>query len=447
MPAHLKTESHQAGPLILAGLLGAVMLAPACASPTHKLATGCELDSEAMLDRVRVLSAPELAGRGNGTGAALAAADTIAHWFMVVGLVPGGHDQTCFQEFTYEGEGLVGKPGRNVLGIAPGRGRLAGRFVVIGAHYDHLGQVESGAEGEAGPGAQGRYYPGADDNASGVTVLVELARLAGAIAGDAIPAAADISLRSCLFVSFAGEEVGLQGSAYLVNHPTVPRDSIDVMINLDSVGRLRDDKLYVAGVGSASALPELVRAANQVGLRLEVSRGGWDASDHVSFNTVEIPVLFLFTGAHPDYHRPTDSWQNINREGLERVAAYAWRLLAELRAAPEPFDYQAIAEASPPLADAASGTERKAWLGAIPDFTEEVAGVKLAGVIAGSPAEAAGLAKGDVLVGLAGEVVADLAGFAKVLRSHTPGERVAVEVLRSDQRLRFEVTLGDRSQR
>jgi hypothetical protein len=427
-------------------VLPLMTLASACASQSTSVTQRADLDISAMFQRLQVLAGPDLAGRGNGTQAALVAADSIAHWFASAGLLPNGDQGNWHQDFKLQGNDLAGKPGRNVLGLLPGRGSLAGRYVVVGAHYDHLGRVDS-LQMDTGALTEGDYFPGADDNASGVTTLVELARLACRSATDVEDTGTETPLRSCLFVSFAGEEVGLQGSAYLVNNLPVTRDSIDVMINLDSVGKLRDSRLYVAGVGSAAELPQLVRSANRDSLQLEISRGGWDASDHVSFNTIQVPVLFLFTGAHPDYHRPTDTWQKIDAASLGRVAGYAWRLLAELRSHPSSLDYRAVGETISRPEVSGDRTERRAWLGAIPDFTEQTEGVKLAGVIAGSPADSVGLTKGDVLLGLDGKLMHDLADFARLLRLHEPGERVKVLISRTGKTFVIEVILADRSQR
>jgi hypothetical protein len=426
-------------------LLSLMTLATACASQTATLPEQADLDSAAMIQRLQLLAAPELAGRGNGTPAALVAADSIAHWFAAAGLRPGGDGGGWHQDFILRGDGLEGKPGRNVLGLVPGRGALAGRYVVVGAHYDHLGRVDT-VPASTAELAEGEYFPGADDNASGVTILVELARVAcraAAVAeGETGP-----PQRSCLFVSFAGEEVGLQGSAYLVKHLPVPRDSLDVMINLDSLGRLREDRLFVAGVGTAAELPRLVREANQDSLQLELSRGGWDASDHVSFNTSQVPVLFLFTGAHPDYHQTSDTWPKVDATRLVKVAGYARRLLTVLRSQPGPFTYQEVGEVSSRPDVPGARPERRAWLGTIPDFTEQTRGVKLAGVIDGSPADSVGLTKGDILLGIGGKLVADLAEFGQQLRSHEPGERVPILISREGRHQVFEVILADRRDR
>jgi hypothetical protein len=396
-------------------------------------------DGEAMLARVRTLAAPALAGRGNGTREALAAADTIARWFAAAGLAPGG-SPGWFQDFTLQGGDLAGRPGRNVIGRLPGRGALASRWLVIGAHYDHLGPVR-------GEDSAGRYHPGADDNASGVAVLVEVARLLAV--GDTTDAGHP-DARAVLCVAFAGEEDGLQGSAFFVGELPTPRDSLDAMLNFDSVGRLRDDRLYVAGVGTSAALPGLVAAANAAhGLQLEISRGGWEASDHVSFNAIGVPVLFLLTGPHEQYHTPADDWPFVVPAALVAVTDFARDLAGGLRSCPGPLVYTAVGEPPPPRRapdsrDGGGGETRRAWLGVIPDFVEGAGGVKLAGVMPGSPAAAAGLVRGDVLVAFAGRPVADLQTYTRELYAHAPGDTVTVEVLRGAATVTFLVALAAR---
>ncbi|MHB8079936.1 MAG: M28 family peptidase, partial [Candidatus Krumholzibacteriia bacterium] len=403
---------------LLTAALAGLWAVPAGAAPA---AVAARPAGEAMLARVRALAAPALAGRGNGTPEALAAADTIAAWFAAAGLAPDGA-AGWFQDFPLQGGELTGRPARNVIGRLPGRGALASRWLVIGAHYDHLGPVR-------GEGPGGRYHPGADDNASGVAVLVEVARrlAAAEAAGGGGPAA-----RAVVFVAFAGEEDGLQGSARFVRDLPAPRDSLDAMLNLDSVGRLRDRRLYVAGVGTSPALPALVAAADvAAGLDLEISRGGWEASDHVSFNAIGVPVLFLLTGPHEQYHSPADDWPLVDPAGLVAVADFARDLADGLRTWPQPLVYTAVAEPPPArrAADArneAGGGPRRAWFGVIPDFVEGAGGVKLAGVMPGSPAAAAGLARGDLLVGFAGRPVADLQAYTRELYAHAPRDTVTV---------------------
>ena len=391
--------------------------------------------------RVQALTSAQLAGRGAGTAEAAATVALLTQWLKEMGLQPGFKEEWA-QAFPLKGESwigedLTGKQGHNLAGIVPGRGHLADRYIVIGAHLDHLGRVE-GVDSESIPGADG-YYPGANDNASGLTVLCELASLA-----EAQPRPA--SCRSLLFICFGAEEVGLQGSAYLVAHPPVPLDQIDAMINLDTVGQLEDDRLYVSGLGTAAELPDLVAAANTDHLDLNLAQGGWSGSDHMSFNTREVPVIFLFGGAYRQYNTPGDTWDTLNYDGLVKVSAYANRLVQSLQVIDGPLTWVMVAEKSLGENDD-TAQNRDSWLGTLPDFTEDIKGYKLAGVFDDSPAAQAGLMKGDVLVFMAGQEVTDLATFTRALRSSGPGDLVEIRVLRGGKPLNFTIVLGDRKNR
>ncbi len=389
-------------------------------------------DPAAMIARVRRLAAPDFAGRGNGTPEALAAADSIRAWFERAGLAPASA-AGWFQDFPLTGEDCAGREGRNVLGLLPGRGDLAGEVVILGAHYDHLGRRDDPAPGEID------HYPGAEDNASGVAVLCELARLLAAGPDpDAGPR------RGCLFAAFAGEEIGRQGSLALAEAPRTVGGRVVAMLNLDSVGRLRDSRLYIGGLGTSNVWRPLIgEVAAGHDLVLELSDRDWDASDHVSFAAAGVPVLFLFTGPHPEYHSPADVWDLVPPEGLARVAAFARDLAAALLERPGAPVFTDAASPGPAAARPADGRKRS-WLGSIPDFVEGVEGVRLAGTMPGSPAAEAGLAKGDVLVGFAGETVADLEDLTRLLYAHGTGETVTVTVLREGERRDFRITLRDR---
>lgn len=394
-------------------------------------------DTAALIARVRALCSPDFKGRGNGTPEALAAAESVTAWFAAAGLEAAGDAGGWHQDFALKGSEMEGLAARNVCGRLPGRGRLAGRWLVVGAHYDHLGAAAGGL-----PDA---YHPGADDNASGVAVLCELAHmLRGEGAADPRPA------RGVVFVAFAGEEIGLQGSRWFVEHLPMARDSVDAMINLDSVGRLREGRLYVAGVGSAEALRELVEGAGVANdLRLEISRGGWDAGDHVSFLNARMPALFLMTGPHAQYHTRADDWRLVSSEGLARVARLARDLVASLRTHEGSLVYTDVEGPPParPRVGAPSAEDRRAWFGIMPDFVESAEGVRVAGVLPDSPAAQAGLAPGDVIVAFDGRGVGNLQDYTLALRARAPGDEVVVELQRGAQLLRLTVVLAARAEK
>lgn len=391
--------------------------------------------------RVEALAGPEFAGRGSGTDEGLAAAHLLAEQLEGSGFAPA-FGTSYLQSFPLKGEGwtgdfLEGKTSVNVAGILAGAGRLKDRFVVIGAHHDHLGRLDVALNG-SGPAAPGSYYAGANDNASGVAVVQDFLA--------AFTADQTGNRRGILVIFFGGEEVGLQGSGYFVRHPAVPLTQVDAMVNFDTVGQMQDDKLYVSGIGTTAAFPDMVRAANTDGLELSLAQGGWSGSDHMVFNTEEVPVLFIFGGPYAQYNTPEDTPETLDFVAMDRIARYSERLLLAARHHPEPMPWTMVAQQLR-HPEANNNANRDTWFGSLPDFTEEIEGYKLAGVFDGSPAQKAGLKKGDVLVKLGGQDVKDLATFTTALRAHNPGELVEVSVLREGNPLNFTVVLGNRKER
>jgi len=318
----------------------------------------------------------------------------------------------------------------NVVGVLPGRDpRLREEAIVIGAHYDHLGL---GGEGSLAPDAIGTIHPGADDNASGVAAVLGLAR-AFTDAGGAP--------RSLVFVAFAGEELGLLGSAHYVAHPAHPLARTVLMLNLDMVGRLRDRTLYVGGVDSGEGLRALVQA-EAAGLTLSLRGDPFGPSDHASFYAAGRPVIFLFTGAHADYHRPGDTADRIDAAGLAAVTAFAARVVDAVAGAAAPPAYARVV--APPGSTGRAGGYGP-FFGVVPEFGEsERPGVRVGGVRAGSPAERAGVRQGDVIVAFGGLTVRTLEDFTFALRARRPGDRVEVVVQREGGEQRVEAVLEER---
>lgn len=404
----------------------------------------------ALQHRVEALTAPALAGRAAGSPGGHAATDTLVSWFAAAGLQPAFGDAYT-QEFPLTGKGwtgddLSGLTGRNVAAVAPGAGALAGRWLVVAAHLDHLGTVAPPSPSATVPGP-GDYYPGANDNASGVAVVHETARRLRVGAGEA-------SRRSVLVLNTDGEESGLQGAAWFVKHPCIALDSLDAMVNLDTVGHLSDGRLIVSGLATADPLEAAVNAAAvAVGIPVNPSRGGWSGSDHMVFNTREVPVLFLFGGPYPEYNRPADTAAALDYAAMARITAFTDALVGHLRTVPGRFAWHMVGGGD--LRDQAEGGtaatdkpgNRQTWLGTMPDFTEGQAGYRLAAVFDGSPAAAVGLQKGDVLVRFGDYDVTDLATFTTALRAYGPGDLVEIAILRDGRDMRFTVALGDRAQR
>ncbi len=330
---------------------------------------------------------------------------------------------------------LIREKGRakNVVGILPGKGpKVRQEAIVIGAHYDALGH---GGEHSLAPDHYGEIHPGADDNASGVAGMLSLAQ-AFALSG---------SGRTLVFVAFSGEEIGLLGSAHYVNHPAWPMEKSAVMVNLDMIGRLDREQVYIMGVDSARELRSVVQeAARGLDLRLNFSGDGYGPSDHTSFYAKGTPVLMFFTGPHSDYHRPSDTLDKINRKGLEEVVRLVFRSVTKLDSRSEPLTFMRTESSS-----RVGGEDRQsgygAYFGSIPDFSElSMPGVRLTGVRPGSPAEKAGLQAGDVVVRFAGTTIRNLDDLSLALRSKRPGDRVEFVYLRDGAELKAGATLGER---
>ncbi len=376
---------------------------------------------------LKTLASDQLQGRGNGTKSALVAADSIAYWMDTqnIKLVPGMENR--FQDFPLSGEGFTNLQGRNVLGWIPGSGDLANEIVLIGAHYDHLGLAYDDNNEVSG------IYNGAEDNASGV---VSVLQIIGNLANLNSPH------RSLLIGFFAGEEIGLLGSSYLASNSVVD-NKIVAMINVDSVGRLRDGRLYVGGLGSCERFRPMLKGLDDAyNFDLQLSDGGWDASDHVSFNAVEIPVLFFFTGPHPQYHSIEDTADLIEYQGLAKVSKLVEQMAILLLTDSKNFEYQHNSDLKP-VVHTGNGKKR-AWLGTIPDFVEGIGGVKLSGVMSGSPADESGLTRGDILIKFDGEVIANLKDLTRVLQQHSEGEMIEVVVIRDEKEKSFNITLRKR---
>jgi hypothetical protein len=317
----------------------------------------------------------------------------------------------------------------NVIGILPGTDPSLGQeAIVIGAHYDHLGR---GGEGSLAPDQTGVVHPGADDNASGTAAVMGLARAFAAAGG---------APRTLVFAAFAAEEMGLLGSGHYVKHPTLPLERTILMLNLDMVGRLRDGKIYVGGVDSGNGLRRFVTDAGP-GLALEVRGDPYGPSDHVVFYGAGVPVLFFFTGAHSDYHRPTDIWDRINASGLQTVADFVARVATAVAAQPTPPAYVKV----PAPAGGRRGGGYGPFFGVVPDFGQAGRpGVKITGVRPGSPADKAGVQAGDVIVKFAGVEVATLDDLTFALRTRRAGDRVEVVVVRDGQERQVQAILEER---
>ena len=322
---------------------------------------------------------------------------------------------------------------KNVVAGIPGSDpALQNEWVVVGAHYDHLGL---GDRNSLAPSQIGQIHHGADDNASGTSGVLEVARLAAKNKSQ--------WKRSVLFITFAGEELGLLGSSQFVNHPTVPLNSVIGMINMDMIGRLNNDRLFVGGVGTSPNFKPWLEEFNQtVHLQLDYSDSGYGASDHMSFNAKKIPVLFFFSGLHTDYHKPTDTYDKINAAGAVKVLSLVYMMADRMASEPNRLQYTEVQQ--PKSASAGSGGGYGPYFGSVPDFRDDLKGVLFADVQNNSPAAKAGLKQGDLLVEFDGKPIQNLYDFTYALRAKKAGDVVGVVVKRNGQDVKVNVTLEAR---
>jgi hypothetical protein len=382
-----------------------------------------------MQEDVAYLASDSLMGRETGTPYERLAADYLAKRFEELGLAPKG-DQGYFQDFTFkpslnphqeaqmvaeQGDSTI--TGRNVIGYIDNKAETT---IVIGAHYDHLGMGGRGSlyrEGEA-------IHNGADDNASGVAVLLKLA--------------ADITgkeaLNNYLFIAFSGEEIGLLGSNYFVKNPTIDLQKVNYMLNMDMVGRLnQENSLAVHGVGTSPAFKQTLFANNDQGLNIVEHESGIGPSDHTSFYIMDIPVLHFFTGQHEDYHKPGDDAEKLNYDGMEKVSAYILNIVTDLN------DNGRLAFRK--TKNESEDVPRfKVALGVVPDYLYNGEGMRIDGVSEDKPAQKAGLLKGDIVKKLGEYEVSDMMSYMKALSKYEAGQTITVEVERGGERLSVEVT-------
>jgi len=327
----------------------------------------------------------------------------------------------------------------NVVGVLPGSdSQLASEYVVIGAHYDHLGL--GGTESLAA-NPEGQIHHGADDNASGTTGLLELARVLATERGKI--------KRSIVFVAFSGEELGLLGSSAYTKNPVVPLASTVAMLNMDMIGRLRDDSLFIGGVGTSPIWKPLLEKLNGAasasanphgngsGSRFKFSFGedGFGASDHQSFYVKDLPVLFFFTGTHDDYHKPSDTADKINAEGLKQIAELVREIAITVANEPQRIAFTKVKVEQRP-----TGRGFRVYLGTVPNYSDQADGMKLDGVRPGSPAEKAGLRAGDFITKLGKTPIKNVYDYTYALGEMRPGEEVEAMIKRDGKEMTLKIT-------
>jgi hypothetical protein len=320
----------------------------------------------------------------------------------------------------------------NVIGIVEGMDAvLKNEIIVIGAHYDHLGK---GGAGSLAVNSS-EIHHGADDNASGVAAMLELARQF---------AKEKKNKRTIVFMAFGGEEEGLLGSKFYTNNPVFPLDRTVAMINLDMVGRLNENKLTVGGIGTASEWKDLLSVKNNIevpvvkeiipAFALQLNEEGFGPSDHSSFYSKQIPVLFFFTGTHADYHKPTDTAEKINYDGLLKITNYVSEIVKTIDANPKRPSYT-VAKSS----GTGGRTGFNVTIGVVPGYAESTDGLLLDGVRDGSPAALAGIKAGDKIVKFAGKEIRNISDYTIVLGELKADTEYEIEVVRAAERLTLKV--------
>ena len=329
----------------------------------------------------------------------------------------------------------VRKADRNVLGMIPPSDPASdphpAEYLLIGAHYDHLGHGEAGAMNRKGE--EGLVHPGADDNASGVATLLELAETLAAERArnpGAFP-------RGLIFAAWSGEEIGMIGSSWYAEHPLVPLTNVAAYLNFDMVGRLRENKLILQGIGSSPDWTKLVEKRNvAAGFNLTLQEDPYLPTDTTALYPKGVPVLAFFTGGHDDYHRPADKADTLDYEGTARIARFARGLLTDLEKAGRPA-YAQVATKS----GASGGRESlRAYVGTIPDYATEVDGVKLSGVRTGGPADKAGLKGGDIIVEFGSSKIANIYDYTYALDAVKIGQPTTVVVVRNGEKINLTLT-------
>lgn len=395
---------------------------------------------EAMKQTVAYLASQELGGRYPAT-----AGDTLASEYIVEQLrslklkpiVKGKKKKGYFHDFTYGKE--VERTTHNIIAVLRGKDKhLRNEYIVVGSHYDHLGLGGKGS-GSRRPDTVA-VHPGADDNASGDAVVLELARHFKKVG----------SPRSIIFAFFGAEEQGLIGSKQFlewmgkdddrrINLPDSKAGMV-AMVNLDMVGRMRDDALSVSGTGTSSQFKAMAeQTAEQAKLNISCTPDGYGPSDHASFVAAEIPVLFLTTGGHMEYHTPDDVPSTLNYDGMQQTLDFSQALITRLASMPTTPDYINV-----PSSQRMSHANLKVTLGLMPDVMGQsrIPGLRADIVVAGKPAHTAGIRSGDVIQEIDGKPVKDMNEYMQRLSELEPDTTIPVKVLRGEKIMTFQVHLS-----
>lgn len=378
---------------------------------------------------VEYLASDELEGRDTGSKGEALAADFVSGRFAKLGLEPKGTDG-YFQVFTFtpkknphstSDEVLKEQSGKNVIGYIDNG---APTTIIIGAHFDHLGFGGKGSGSKSTD--EGQIHNGADDNASGVAMLLQLAAN--------LKKQKDVNNNNYLFIAFSGEEKGLFGSSFYAKNPTIELKRANYMINMDMVGRLNKEKsLAVYGVGTSPGLKSFLETNNSYNFDLVFEESGVGPSDHTSFYLKDIPVLHFFTGQHEDYHKPEDDADKLNYHGMVEIASYIYDLILDLDSEMK-LEFTATKNE-----ESRKAPKYTVTLGVMPDYMFSDGGMKIDGVSEGGAADKAGMEAGDIVVKMGDQVVSDMTTYMEGLSQFKKGDKTIVKVLRGEMYMDFDV--------
>jgi hypothetical protein len=376
---------------------------------------------------VTFLASDALQGRQTGTDGEKKAAAYISKRFEELGLAKKG-TQEYLQPFTFKpktnphdevkfdvnGDGTI--TGNNVIGFIDNK---AENTIIIGAHFDHLG---FGGEGSLYRDSIKAIHNGADDNASGVSVLLNLA--------------AKLKVKNTnnnyLFIAFSGEEMGLLGSNYFVKNPTIDITKVSYMINMDMVGRMKKDStLAVYGTGTSPIFKQVLKSYNE-NFKLIQQESGVGPSDHTSFYLADIPVLHFFTGQHEDYHKPSDDSEKLNYDGMKLISEYIFNIITDL-------DDNGKLAFRKTVNESESTPRFKVGLGVIPDYLFDGKGLRIDGISEGKAAQKAGLLKGDIVIKLGDSTITNMMSYMRALSIFKEGDKTSVIVKRGEKEVTKEI--------
>lgn len=411
----------------------------ACSQPDDPAQTDRKLSSDItpgdIQSHIQFLARDSLRGRETGTAGEAIAARYIADHLRQFGLQPLGDDSTYYQQFTVN-MSVMNNPhsadtasfsdeeriARNVIGLIEGSEQPE-KYIVIGAHYDHLGM---GAFGSLYTRSNKQIHNGADDNASGTSGVLELAQYFSE----------NKPQKSLIFVAFSGEEMGLLGSQHFVENSPVDLEQIQAMINMDMIGRLKDNQLLIFGTGTSDGWSDLITKANTDSLSIKTVPDGTGASDHTSFYNKQIPVLHYFTDTHADYHRPSDDTAYINSKGEDRVLEHLKCVILSI----DTLKAGQLTYTEAPVTQDRNVTLDGPTMGVTPDYGFDGKGMRITGVRADGPADKAGLQSGDIIIRLNKQELEDIYEYMDVLNTLKKGQSTTVTVRRNGSEQTFDIT-------